>query len=98
MLNTTLQALSRHRKFCARLGAATQQPDQYEVFSVGAGEHLYRRVASMKQATTAAAEWAQQYCGTVVSIWSPVRAHVQQVRVQNDTLEILHGPKQQEST
>ena len=69
-----------------RVGATRQ----YEVFSC-AGDHHYSTTTTMKQAVRRAEVVCQDNPGTVVSVWSPLRAHVYQAVVDEGQYKILHG-------
>lgn len=94
-LESTHDALLRRRQLQRRItGAATQPEDrQYEVFSVAGPQDHYSQHATMKAALAQANETATRYPGTVLSCWSPTRAHVYQAvrHVGAKELSVLHG-------
>jgi len=91
-------ALLRKRQLRPRLAGTqvgydrSQDGNQYEVFTVRGPLDHYSGAASFKAAIRLADKTAQQAPGTVVSVWSPVRAHVYQCCVVDNRLQVPHGP------
>jgi len=66
---------------------------KYEVFTASGNDATYHTARTLKLAISKANKAASKSLGDRVSIWSPYRGHVYQVRANPITkeLEVLHG-------
>jgi hypothetical protein len=82
-------SLLRKRRLQQRHGTVAEA-EVYEVFTVAGPTSMYRTAVSMKAALQLSRDITTTYPGTIVSIWSPLRAFVHQATIIDNEYTVLH--------